>query len=103
MSNMMVPQNRAYFPALTICPETGYKRHVLAEHGINKTKEYNNLDTGNMTWWSKTSNISAMELFNEITYSLDEILEEVLIRIAKSAKVIHAIIDIDNGLESMSF
>ena len=67
------------FPAFTVCPTTSYKENVLKENGIASIDRYNN--KYNLTWSSNDPSISNEQLFNMVTYDVEEIVESVKIRL----------------------
>ena len=89
MSTHMAAQNKASFPAMTFCAVPyGYKDDVLLKHGIaNKWVGYCSHTKGVMNWTSSNSSVSETKLFKIATFAIDELVEEVTIRLFK-AKVV---------------
>ena len=94
LSSNFVNQKKAGFTALTICPnaiyengvyygQPGYKFNILQKHGISNTKNYNiqsskSIDV-DLNWTSNNSKISQLELFDEVTYKVHELVQRVKI------------------------
>ena len=79
VSTKIVKQAKAEFPAVTICPKSsGYKEEVLRENGIPSRKRYN--FKYNLNWSSNDTKVSELELFDLVTYNLQDLVEGVYIR-----------------------
>lgn len=78
VSSKIVSQNQASFPALTICPQEGYKESVLQTHGIEGIRKYNY--KYELKWTSNDSNISETELFEQATFGIEELIKRVFVR-----------------------
>ena len=79
-------QENTTFPAITICPaETlGYKKDKLKYHGIDSHTNYgrgrSSCSSKNITWSSNnTATTSEEDLFNEVTYQFEELVEKISI------------------------
>ena len=80
-------QRDAAFPATTICPEYPYKEDVLIENGFEERKVYNDKDKLGQTWSSNNTNITDVELFEEATWGLDEIVSRFYVRFNRANSV----------------
>ena len=78
------PTKEATFLAFTVCPSIGdsYKIPILENHGLTK-KDYSR----NGIFSSKLINKSPDELFDEITYGLTEIIDEIEVITEDFAKI----------------
>ena len=74
MKSTIENQKNSPFPAFTVCPEpTGYKNDILLKHGIG-----DNYFKGKVNWKSNETGITGSELFDLVTYSLNEIVDNKL-------------------------
>jgi len=84
VSTHIVNQEKAQFPAITICPiSKGYKEDVLLDHGISPRSAYNDLRKGPGNWTSSKAGVSRSELFELVTYEPGEIVKEIYVRFNK--------------------
>ena len=75
----VIPQSKAKFPAVTVCPtmENPLRKTALERHNISSFASYMGLSTKTaINWSSNDSNVSEQELFNQLTFTLDEIIVE---------------------------
>ena len=84
-TNTYVNQDEADFPAMTICPAIphGYKKEKLSNYGIAEGNYWHWITStcnSNMTWSSNTAvNISAEDMFHEVTYQFSELVDKIQI------------------------
>ena len=54
-------------------------------HGVNQTKQYNGYDEKeNLLWKGNSTNLTEQQLFGEVTYKFEEIVEFIQIRLHKN-------------------
>ena len=72
---------RSSFPAFTICPEynAAYKSDILAQYNSSP-------QAMRKIQYPKNINMSALEFFEFVTYSVDEIVSKISIRVSKKSK-----------------
>ena len=96
ISTDIVDQRDAEFPAITVCPEFPYKEDVLVANGIEDRQHYYH-STKLETWSSNNTNITEPELFEEATYSFDEIISTFYVRMNRANPVRY--FSICNGIQ----
>ena len=100
ISSLIVDQSEADFPAVTICPQSGFKEDVLLvsckrlevinmidmilrlklqNHGIENKKAYN-WYTSLPKWSSNKTGVSEKELFDEVTRTPKELIDQIYAR-----------------------
>ena len=57
---------------------------MCQEHGIDSVGGYNYLKKNNLNWAGNDSTIAAKELFNKVTYSVEEIVDHIYVRFVTS-------------------
>ena len=86
-TNRYVNQNETDFPAMTICPiyGKGYIKSAMKKYGIDEENywkygypwKYSTCHS-NMTWSSSViANISELDLFDEVTYQFNELVNRI--------------------------
>ena len=70
------------FAAFTICPlfDNSYKEEVLRKYGLTPLEYKNGNFTGNST------NVNLWEIYNQITFSIDELLSELRVSVIGDGK-----------------
>ena len=88
ISSQIVPQNKADFPTITICPNTihgyGYKEDILEAHGIPDIHQYIDGYNNNLNWTSNQTDVTEAHLFQMATYEIDEVIKKIFVRFLKA-------------------